>query len=88
MLKYRAVFPNDFEFFRFSGVTEADLKNVTTTIRDVQAVLLSMFSSETILCGHSLDSDLKALKVILKSISVLTGCNKKMDLLPGKSTPV
>jgi len=49
---------------RFSGITEADMKGVTTTIRDVQAVLLSMFSSETILCGHSLDSDLKALKLI------------------------
>ena len=49
--------------FRFSGVTEQDLKAVTTSIRDVQAVLLSMFSSQTILCGHSLDSDLKALKV-------------------------
>ena len=56
------------EFYRFSGVTESDLKNVTTTLRDVQAVLLSMFSSETILCGHSLDSDLKALKVISKLI--------------------
>ena len=48
---------------RFSGVTEKDLEGVKTTIRDVQAVLLSMFSSDTILCGHSLESDLKALKV-------------------------
>ena len=44
-------------------MTESDLREVTTTIRDVQGVLMSMFSSETILCGHSLDSDLKALKV-------------------------
>ena len=50
-------------FLRFSGITEKDLVGVKTTIRDVQAVLLSMFSSDTILCGHSLESDLKALKV-------------------------
>lgn len=48
---------------RFSGVTEEDLENVTITMRDVQAVLLSMFSAETILIGHSLESDLLALKV-------------------------
>jgi RNA exonuclease 1 len=35
---------------------------VTTTIRDVQAVLLSLFTSKTILIGHSLESDLKALR--------------------------
>ena len=49
--------------FRFSGITSEDLVGVRTTIRDVQAVLLSMFSSKTILIGHSLESDLKALKV-------------------------
>ncbi|XP_044309362.1 RNA exonuclease 1 homolog isoform X2 [Varanus komodoensis] len=49
---------------RFSGVTEADLENVSVTLRDVQAVLLCMFSSETILIGHSLESDLFALKLI------------------------
>lgn len=48
---------------RFSGVTEADLENASITLRDVQAVLLSMFSAETILIGHSLESDLFALKV-------------------------
>ncbi|XP_029469818.1 RNA exonuclease 1 homolog isoform X2 [Rhinatrema bivittatum] len=48
---------------RFSGVTEDDLKNTKITLRDVQAVLLSMFSSETILIGHSLESDLFALKI-------------------------
>ncbi|KAM3856004.1 RNA exonuclease 1 homolog isoform 2-T5 [Vipera latastei] len=49
---------------RFSGVTEADLENASITLRDVQAVLLSMFSAETILIGHSLESDLFALKLI------------------------
>lgn len=49
---------------RFSGVTEEDLENVTISLRDVQAVLLNMFSAETILIGHSLESDLLALKVV------------------------
>ncbi|XP_058870872.1 RNA exonuclease 1 homolog isoform X1 [Acipenser ruthenus] len=49
---------------RFSGVTEEDLENTTITIRDVQAVLLSMFSADSILIGHSLESDLLALKLI------------------------
>ncbi|XP_072261060.1 RNA exonuclease 1 homolog isoform X2 [Pyxicephalus adspersus] len=49
---------------RFSGVTEEDLENTRITLRDVQAVLLCMFSSDTILIGHSLESDLFALKLI------------------------
>lgn len=40
------------------------LSNVTRNLRDVQGILLSMFSANTILIGHSLESDLKALKII------------------------
>lgn len=40
------------------------LANETRTLRDVQAILMSMFHSKSILIGHSLDSDLKALKLI------------------------
>lgn len=40
------------------------LANETRTLRDVQAVLLSMFHAKTILIGHSLESDLKMLKLI------------------------
>lgn len=50
--------------FRFSGVTAELLRGVTTTIREVQAVLLSMIHKDTILVGHSLESDLKATKVL------------------------
>ena len=54
-------------FVRFSGVTEESLLGVSTTIREVQAVLLSMIHKDTILVGHSLESDLKATKVIWNS---------------------
>ncbi|KAM8746322.1 RNA exonuclease 1 homolog [Acanthopagrus schlegelii] len=53
---------------RFSGVTEEDLENATISLRDVQAVLLSMFSAESILIGHSLESDLLALKLIHSTV--------------------
>nr|XP_036873931.1 RNA exonuclease 1 homolog [Manis javanica] len=53
---------------RFSGVTEADLADTSITLRDVQAVLLSMFSADTILIGHSLESDLLALKAIPSTV--------------------
>ncbi|KAL9950803.1 hypothetical protein ACROYT_G043365 [Oculina patagonica] len=49
---------------RFSGVTEESLRGVTTNIHEVQAVLLSMIHRDTILVGHSLESDLKATKLI------------------------
>lgn len=49
---------------RFSGITEEDMKDVTTTILDVQATLLTMFSDKTILVGHSLESDFKALRLL------------------------
>ncbi|XP_076760405.1 RNA exonuclease 1 homolog [Xylocopa sonorina] len=49
---------------RFSGITEESMKDVTTTLLDVQATLLTMFSEKTILVGHSLESDFKALKLL------------------------
>uniref|UniRef100_A0A336LED7 CSON004167 protein n=1 Tax=Culicoides sonorensis TaxID=179676 RepID=A0A336LED7_CULSO len=48
----------------YSGITAETLENVKTTIREVQAVLLSMFHADTILVGHSLDSDMKAVKLL------------------------
>ncbi|KFO28689.1 RNA exonuclease 1 like protein [Fukomys damarensis] len=53
---------------RFSGVTEADLARTGVTLRDVQAFLLNVLSSDSILIGHSLESDLLALKMIHPSV--------------------
>nr|DBA28132.1 TPA: hypothetical protein GDO54_008537 [Pyxicephalus adspersus] len=49
---------------RLSGITEDNLKNITTSIRDVQAIMLNLFSADTILIGHDLEHDLIALKLI------------------------
>lgn len=49
---------------RYSGITEEQMVEVKTTLLDVQATLLAMFNSKTILVGHSLESDFKALKLI------------------------
>jgi RNA exonuclease 1 len=50
---------------RYSGITEATLsKSDVKSLPEIQAVLLAMFHSRTILVGHSLESDFKALKLI------------------------
>lgn len=48
---------------KFSGIREGDLDDINTRLEDVQRDLLEMFSSKSILVGHSLDSDMKALKI-------------------------
>ncbi|KAL4073757.1 hypothetical protein J3A83DRAFT_4090781 [Scleroderma citrinum] len=52
---------------RWSGITEAQLATATTTLPQVQAHLLSILSPPggltSILVGHSLESDLKALRL-------------------------
>ncbi|KAI1803361.1 hypothetical protein F4811DRAFT_525188 [Daldinia bambusicola] len=48
---------------RFSGITEQMLAPVTTTLGDIQAKLLQILHPRTILVGHSLESDLKALRL-------------------------
>ncbi|KAK3090176.1 hypothetical protein FSP39_009745 [Pinctada imbricata] len=53
---------------RFSGITMEDMRDVRTSLRDVQAVLLSLFTDKTILVGHSLESDLFAVKLIHNTV--------------------
>lgn len=49
---------------RFSGLTEEIMQYATKKLTDVQATLLCMFNSKTILIGHSLESDLKTMRII------------------------
>lgn len=48
---------------RFSGITEAMFQGVETDLADAQRRLLQIIAPDTILIGHSLESDLLALKL-------------------------
>ena len=48
---------------QYSGITAAMLEHVTTTLSDIQKELLRLVTPRTILVGHSLNSDLNALKL-------------------------
>lgn len=61
-------FINSFSFWRFSGIKESDLIGVKTTLRDVQAQLLFKIDAKDILIGHSLESDLRAVKLLHSTI--------------------
>ena len=50
-------------FTQYSGITPSHLKGITFTLPDVQAQLLNLLTPSTILLGHSLESDLNALKL-------------------------
>ncbi|KAM6940870.1 RNA exonuclease 5 [Lycodopsis pacificus] len=49
---------------RFSGITAAMLRPITTTLRDVQVKLRQLLPSDAVLVGHSVNNDLVALKLI------------------------
>ncbi|CAM9617164.1 unnamed protein product, partial [Hapterophycus canaliculatus] len=49
---------------QFSGITAEMLQGVSRSLRDAQREILSFVGPETYLVGHSLDSDLKALKLV------------------------
>lgn len=49
---------------RFSGISAHDLENVTKRLSDVQQDLLSFIFAETILIGHGMENDLRALKMM------------------------
>jgi DNA polymerase III epsilon subunit-like protein len=49
---------------QFSGITAASLEGVNVTLEQVQVALMTLIPAEAILTGHSLDSDLQALKFV------------------------
>ncbi|XP_070780888.1 RNA exonuclease 5-like [Enoplosus armatus] len=49
---------------RFSGITAAMLRPITTTLRDVQVKLRTLLPSDAVLVGHSINNDLMSLKLI------------------------
>ncbi|EGT39446.1 hypothetical protein CAEBREN_17109 [Caenorhabditis brenneri] len=48
---------------RYSGITEDMMKNVTTTLQDVQKAVQNLLPPDAILVGHSLEHDLQAMKM-------------------------
>lgn len=53
---------------RFSGITKDQMDRTSTSILQVQANILHLCNSKTVLIGHSLESDMKALKIIHSNI--------------------
>ena len=61
---------------RFSGVTARDLKrgnNSVKSLKDVQNDLLGFINANTILIGHGLENDLRALKVRVRDVIFIFG---------------
>ncbi|XP_077545647.1 putative exonuclease GOR [Haemaphysalis longicornis] len=48
----------------YSGITAEHLRNVRTTLQDVQAVLFRLLNASTVLVGHGLENDLRALRLV------------------------
>ncbi|CAH0669574.1 unnamed protein product [Chilo suppressalis] len=49
---------------RFSGIRPRDLQTAEKTLRDVQNDILGFVGTDTILIGHALENDLRALKLL------------------------
>lgn len=49
---------------QFSGITQQALASVTTNLTDIQKRMCEFLSAETLLVGHGLENDLRALKII------------------------
>ncbi|XP_050558920.1 exonuclease GOR-like isoform X1 [Spodoptera frugiperda] len=53
---------------RFSGIRPRDLARATKTLRDVQNDILGFVGTDTILIGHALENDLRALKLLHSAV--------------------
>jgi RNA exonuclease 1 len=53
---------------RWSGLTQNSLTSCNKTLKQVQNDLLKLFNKDTILIGHSLESDFKALKLVHRRV--------------------
>ncbi|XP_038209838.1 exonuclease GOR-like isoform X2 [Zerene cesonia] len=53
---------------RFSGIRPRDLARATKTLRDVQNDILGFVGNDTILIGHALENDLRALKLLHSAV--------------------
>ncbi|CAG0886288.1 unnamed protein product [Darwinula stevensoni] len=53
---------------RFSGITARHLEGVTQTLEDIQQELLTFIHAESILIGHGVENDLRALRVIHNNV--------------------
>ncbi|CAH1963971.1 unnamed protein product [Acanthoscelides obtectus] len=53
---------------RFSGITKEQMDRTGTNLLQVQANILHLCNSSTILVGHSLESDMKVLKIVHSNI--------------------
>ncbi|XP_063689387.1 putative RNA exonuclease pqe-1 [Bolinopsis microptera] len=53
---------------RFSGIKASDLENVEHTLQDAQRAVSRLISWDCFIVGHSLESDLHALKLIHKNV--------------------
>ncbi|KNC84806.1 hypothetical protein SARC_02981 [Sphaeroforma arctica JP610] len=53
---------------QFSGMTRELLKGVTTTVLDVQTRIRSLIPANAILLGHSLENDLRAMKLVHRRV--------------------
>jgi RNA exonuclease 1 len=55
------IFPISDARTRIHGITEEQLSTVKYTLRHIQAILLNIIDQQTIIIGHALHHDLKAL---------------------------
>nr|XP_017006608.2 uncharacterized protein LOC108063859 isoform X1 [Drosophila takahashii] len=49
---------------RYSGISERDLRSGAKSLAEVQRDLLQLIAADTILVGHGLDNDLRALRLV------------------------